>query len=347
VRDLQKIAVARGVVHLVAPRSAGLVLSEGELPLGGGVADFLAGHVDQGLRDPQASAANFAVHDEDRAFGLCDRLLAPEPPIIEISQRLATQLYGIMQRDERVSDGTFAVLLCDAVEAGGTQQRFVALVKLDPSEAYRTVEGMDPAGRQILRLEVESDILPTVRERLQKCAFVCPADPALEYRMLVVDRQRGPGVVSRFFIADFLGAESFLDPAERTARLYRSLRQARNEVADELDAGELVALDDIIGGTVVTRSVNLDDLVGALPLREEVRQRIDEIVSRSLPDRQFDLDREVVQRFVRRRTFEGDNGLRLSVPAEFFEQMISPADAPGTDPGLRRFIIETRKWKEI
>ncbi len=345
-RDLQKIIAAQGVVHLVAPRSGGLVLSEGELPLVGGVADFLAGHVDQGLRDSQAKAANFAVRGEDRAFGLCDRLLAPQTQILEISQQLATQLYEVMQGDDRVSDGTLAVLLCDATDADGAQQRFVALVKLDPSDAYRTVEDTDAVGRHVLRLEVESDILPTVRERVQKCAFIRAADPALEYQMLLVDRQRGPGV-ARFFVTDFLGAELVLDSAERTTRLYRSLRQARNEVADKLNTGELAALDQVVAGTVVARSVNLDDLVEALPVPEEARQRIDELVSRSLPDREFDLDRDVAQRFVRRRTFEGDNGLRLSVPAEFLEQMIRPADAPSTDPHLRRFIIETRTWKEI
>jgi hypothetical protein len=249
-RDLQNIAVARGVVHLVAPRSKGLLLSEAEPPLASGVADFLAGHVDQGLRDPQAKAANFVVHGKDRVSGLCGRLLAPRARLVEISRQLATRLYDVMEGDGRISDGTLAVLLSDATDGDGNRQRFVALLKLDPSDGFRTVEDTDADGRHVLRIELESEILPTVRERVQKCAFVHIANPSAEYEMLLVDRQRGRqrelDVVSRFFVSDFLGAEFVLDPAERTKRLYRSLREARNDVADELDAGELTALEQVI-----------------------------------------------------------------------------------------------------
>ena len=48
----------------------------------------------------------------------------------------------------------------------------------------------------------------------------------------------------------------------------------------------------------------------------------------------------------RRRVFEGDNGLRLSVPAGFFEDMVDVKDILDSQPRRLRITIETLTWKE-
>jgi hypothetical protein len=134
---------------------------------------------------------------------------------------------------------------------------------------------------------------------------------------------------------------------ERTKRLYRSLRAARNAVEQEIDADQLAALDQVIDGAVVQASVNLDTLMAGMPVPEPLRQRIDAAVSRSLPDREFDLDSGVASQFVRRRAYRADNDLRISVKAEF-NQMIQVEDLErGNDETrLRRVWFETRTWTE-
>jgi 37-kD nucleoid-associated bacterial protein len=351
VRDLENIKILRGVSHVIAPREPSklLQLSEVELPLGGGVGEILAAHVDGGLHDSQAKAARFGVRDDASACGACTRLLASHPRLLVLSQQLARTLYAIAEKDERVSDGTLAVLLCQADGAGGTTVRFPAVLKLDPSATLHTVTDEDPAtGKPRVRYEVDPDSLPSRNEKIQKCAFVRAVDPAAEYEMLVVDRQRRAEIVGTFWVRDFLGAELVLDAPERTRRLYRALRSARNEVEQELDATQLAALDQVIGGAVVQASVNIDNLVAALPVPDPIRARVDAVVSRTLPDREFDLDPVVASQFLRRRTFRADNDVRVSVRSEFFEQMIHVEDleAGEEDTRLRKVWFETRTWKE-
>lgn len=241
------------------------------------------------------------------------------------------------------------MLLCKAVTADGTAVRFPAILKLDPSATLHTVIDTDPAsGKQRVRYAVDPASLPSKNERIQKCAFVRSVDPNAEYEMLVVDRQRRAEVVSKFWIGDFLGAELVLDAPERTKRLYRGLRLARNQVESQLDSTQLAALDQVIDGAVVQAQVNLDDLVAALPVPPATRERIDAIVSRTLPDRQFDLDPGVASQFVRRRTYRADNDLRVSVRAEFIQMIHVEDQEPGDDEArLRRVWFETRTWKEI
>ena len=349
-RDLYGIEVRRGVSHVIAPRDATklLQLSAAELPLSGGVGEILAAHVDNGLHDAQAKAAVFADRRDQRACGTFAKLLGKKPRLVELSQQLAHALYAIAENDERVSDGTLAVLLCKGVGADGAEVRFPAVLKLDPSATLHTVIDTDPdTGKPRVRYEVDPTTLPSKNEKIQKCVFVHGVDPDAEFEMLVVDRQRRAETVSKFWVGDFLGADLVLDPPERTKRLYRALKTARNQVEQDLDARQLAALDQVIDGAVVQASVNIDNLVAALPVPDPVRERVDATISRVLPDREFDLDPGVASQFVRRRAYRADNDLRISVKAEF-AQMIHVDDLePGDDESkLRRVWFETRSWKE-
>jgi nucleoid-associated protein YejK len=349
-RDFHDVKILRGVTHVVAPRSPQLLLqlSEAELPLGQGVGDILAAHVDMGLHDVQAKAATFVARRDDDACGILERLLSSRPRLVDLSRQLAQRLYRIAERDARVTDGTLAVLLCEATTSNGNSARFPSILKLDPSAKLRTVTDTEPTTHKLrVRYEVDSATLPSRHEKIQKCAFVREIDQAAEYEMLVVDRQRRAEVVSHFWVRDFLGAELVLDAPERTKRLYRALRSARNEVEQDLEATQLAALDQIIDGAVVGAAVDLDNLVASLPVPQPIRERIDATVSRALPDRQFDLDPGVARQFVRRRAYRADNDLRLSVRADF-AQMIHIDDLePGPEEGrLRRVWFETRTWRE-
>jgi hypothetical protein len=350
VRDLHDIQITRGVTHILAPRDPEqlLQLSEAELPLEGGVADILAAHVEGGLQDVKAKAAKFVDRRDDHACGAFGRLLGGRPRLLENSQELARMLYEIAENDERVSDGTLAVLLCRALDESGSAVRFPAILKLDPSDTLHTVTDTEPATRKRrVRYEVDHNALPSKNEKIQKCVFVQSVDDSAAYEMLVVDRQRRSEKVSTFWVRDFLGAEMVLDAAERTRTLYRSLRSARNEVEQDLDALQLRALDQVIEGAVVQATVNVDALVAGLPVPEEVRTRIDARVSRALPDREFDLDPEVARQFIRRRTFRADNGLRVSIEAAHADMLhVEDVERGDEETRLRRVWFETRSWKE-
>lgn len=349
-RDFHDIEIVRGVSHVIAPRdaAAGLRLSEVELPLDPAVTEILAAHVAGGLRDDQAKAAVFVERGDGHASAVLAKLLGPRPRLVDVSQELARRLYDIAAKDQRVSDGTLAVLTCNAVDGEEGVVRFPAVLKLDPSATLHTVQDTDPAtGKDRVRYEVDPSSLPSKHERIQKCAFLSPSGMGAEYELLVVDRQRRGETVSAFWLRDFLGAELALDARERTRRLYRGLLAARNEVEQDLNAGQLAALDRVIAGAVVGAAVNVDALVASLPVPEEIRQRVDAVLSRTLPDREFELDADVAGQFLRRRAWRADNDLRVSVRSEFASMVTVEDLEPGDgETRLRRVSFETRTWKE-
>lgn len=248
----------------------------------------------------------------------------------------------MVRQDSRISDGALIVALCQATSDAGSVA-LLSLLKLDPAAGFRTEEAtLD--GKRVVRLVVEDDILPSVRERLQKAAFVVPDGTGFDYRLLVVDKQVAPE--AQWFISDYLGAEAILGPRERTDRLYDAFKKARNEVEPDLSATRLVALERALDGALAATHVNLDALIPTLPVPEDIRTRIDARVSQELPDREFALDPEFGRSLVRRVIYEGDNSLRLSVPEEFFDQMVDVDDVEGEDPPLRLVTIKTRTWRK-
>lgn len=346
-RPVVDVTLSRCVLHLVAPKGGGLELSERDLPMpeGEDIYTFFTAHIMRGLHDSQTQAANFVAVRADRTSGWCQRLLTHPDEFLDLSQQIAQQLYEVMARDARVADGTLAVITYRATSDGGPAD-YIALLKLDPSDAFRPVTLTDGDGLTYLGLEVAQDIMPSTRERLHKSVFIQLTDQEADYNLLVLDRQT-EAAVARFYISDFLGAELAFDDRRRTETLYRALQAARSRIAPRLAADDLKALDMSIGGVMVGHAINLDQWLPTLPVAAEDRQVFETVVAEALPDREFDLDEGIRSRFVRRRRFQGDNGLVVQMDARFFDDMVEIEDVPNTNPPVRRVVITTREWREV
>ena len=104
-----------------------------------------------------------------------------------------------------------------------------------------------PSREELSSVSLLQDALPTLRERLQKCAFVRTVRPGDDYHLLVLDRQV-PDVSARFFMEGFLGAEVAFDDKALTEGLYRALIAARSSLQQTLPMDRLVALDEATTG---------------------------------------------------------------------------------------------------
>src|ERR1035437_2906138 len=129
--------------------------------------------------------------------------------------------------------------------------------------------------------------------------------------MMLLDLESKKGrteKVSLFFRQTFMGAEFSLDARTRTDLLYRCLVSAGNELrtTHRIDDGQEEVLHAAIDHAVASTSVSVDAFIDSLPLPAPERERINEIVSASLPDREFEIDTTFMQRLTKRRRFRGD-----------------------------------------
>lgn len=343
-RHLTDIKIHQAAVHVVAPRRGELLRSSTQIELDEGVQSFLSAHVKKGLVDGNAIAANFRVTGTDRAEGVCRSIIKSAKSFVPRSGALAKMLFDASrsagQVDARVSDGTLVVARCSASNAGATT-RFVALLKLDPSDAYRAEES-EVDGRPVIRLVVQPNTLPSPRERLQKGAFIQAVGS--DFDALAVDHQRRGTVVSDFFLDGFLGLEAASDDVERTRNFYRTMQRTFDDTKHQLSTTEYTTLDTFLRGAISGGSVDVDAITEALPAPPAVKEEFTAVLD-SLPDRHFDTDEATVVALLQRRTFRGDHGLRVSARSPHFDDMVdvrTPAD--GSDDYI--ITIRTKEWSE-
>jgi 37-kD nucleoid-associated bacterial protein len=346
-RYVEKIGLERAILHQVDPGSAGLRLSSRELPLDDSpkLAEFLAGHVRNGLKDSQTRAAKWMPSETPAQVPTaCQALLDGTQDLITASHQLATALHAAIGDDQRVARGALAVCVyCDAAVSGPDTEHFIALVKLDPSDVFRPEWQTDENGQSYLSVSELPDALPTLHERLQKCAFVRASRPGDEYQLLVLDRQVAD-VSARFFMEGFLGAEVAFDDKALTEGLYRALITARRQLQATLPVDRLIVLDDAIRGLFAGETVDLGEWLPTLPPAE--RNAIDNEVQQRHLDRAFPLDRSTQLRLLGGKIrYRGDNGLQVQVDRDSYSDMVKLREIEGQVPRRFRVIIETSTWE--
>jgi hypothetical protein len=354
VRYVSNVQLDDAIVHIInSEHSNTCILSERPIPLAASsqLVDYFATHIVNALRDPTARAARFRALASDNVAGICGCLVSGGIDLVTGSRHLAERLHEIVANDARIKPGSLAVIAYRA-NRGTTTERYLALMKIDPTSALRPKTECDNQGRLYISFEVASDIMPTTREKLQKCAFVQSLAPRLDYDMMLLDRQvnsQDSQPVAKFFSDTFLGATMALDSQQRTHRFYRAAVSAQNQLRAQLAPQESDSLRQAIDTAITSEWLNLDSWLAALPLAEPQKERVSEVIAQQLPDREFEIDRSYANKLLVKRKFAGDYDLRVEVSADNLESVIRSTERveePG-EPPRWRIVIETERWDEV
>jgi len=270
--------------------------------------------------------------------------------LVEGSRKLAQQLYDIIAKDKRINPCDLAVCFYQA-ENQNCASRYLALLNIEPSEVFRHTRVCDNQGHMYVNFEIETEAMPTIGEKLQKCAFIQQLEPRPEYDMMLLDRQKKGKDVAKFFVKDFMGATLAFDAKQRTSNLYKGLISAHNKIRSELQPHENEFLDQAIQVAIKSDRINIDTWIQGLSLSEKHKQQIEQIVLQKLPDREFEIDKTYAQNLIRKRSFRGDYGLKIVIEAseDKYKKVIKsvePVEKPGTPP-YYRIEIHTEKWEEV
>jgi nucleoid-associated protein YejK len=364
-RDITDIQIDELIMHIVDPirkdadskredgeKEAGRsVFSKRTLPLEENpeIAKYFVSHILASLRDSAAKAARFNATGECRK--ICTSLLNGGTDLVSGSKQLAENLCEIITRDCRISSGDLVVCF---FREKGRPNRYLSLIKLDPSEVFRHVTLKDDQSREYVSFQLEKEIMPTTRERLQKCAFIRKSDPGSEYDMILLDRQikqleKLP--IARFFVEDFLGAELALDAKQRTDRLYTSFVRAQNDMLEknEITAAKYENLTSAINNVMVSDHINIATFIDSLDLPETQREKLLSDISEDLPDQEFEVDHTYAQEKIKKRVYRGSYGLKVEINDKYYDEVIvktEKKEEPGKPP-YYEVVIHTKKWEMI
>jgi 37-kD nucleoid-associated bacterial protein len=347
-RDSTGIEIKELIVHAVNPRQPeGFFLSERCIPLNTGemlsnkLTEYFCAHIKKSLGDAATKAARFKALSENtpqEVSNLCQAVIREELDIVSASRNLAENLKIIIENDGRISPGNLIMCLYQAENY--PDQRYIALMKMDPSDVFRQKIVTDEKG-QFVTFEIEDSVMPTTQERLQKCAFI--RAQAKDYDMMLLDRQAQKNV-AQFFTRDFLQAEFALDDRERTSKFYRGVTNAMNDIRTELSPDQNRLITSMSRNAVRQKDVNIDNWVESLPLDEKHKKVFTQKLS-GLTDREFLIDQAFYTKLGKRAKYSGDCGLSISIDLADKERIISE-QAPKKDDEPWVITIQTMKWQQ-
>jgi hypothetical protein len=328
-------------------------------------AAFLAGHVAHSLSDSAIKGARFVAYAADAAPGIIQRLVRGRR-FVPDSQALARLAYDLMASDQRIRPpGLLAVLRYTTGDAPKVTS--VAVLKLDKGGRFGWVTRADQDGTTYWDLEETGNVAPAAGERLHKAAFVGPLDAATlaglappgempeapdgsrldaastgdgtatpRHQFLVLDSQVRDG--ADWWRTKFLLAAPAFTDRECAELWHKGALAGSNRLRGRLDRDRQAALDQAIRSAIVGGRLNVNSWTEALDLPEELRAEFREEIDDRLPDHEFEIDDEVRKKY-RKATWTGDYGLRVTIDADYEEQV----QAEPIDDGWL-VTIRTSRW---
>jgi hypothetical protein len=330
-RDALDVHVERAIVHILNHRQQKLVFSEADLPLQSEpeFQKYLDDQVKNALGDSETRAARFVPEGDGTTASLCYATLRNKEQLLDSSQQLAQRLFHAMGTDGRITPGSLIVCLYTATNYRA--RSFLALIKIDPSDALVQKIEKDRRGRRIVGFDIRTDVMPTAREKLQKAALIQPKRKENDYDLLLLDRQVAKAAAN-FFAKDFLNAAPVLDACARTERFYIGAQIAYNRLAQPPREGQPVltpeqadVLLEQIEAALKAKTLDVDTWPANLDLPDEAKRVIAEEIERRLPtDRQFNIDAEYAQKkLVNKYRFRGDYGVLIEVEADHYKTVVT------------------------
>lgn len=317
---ITKIAIRKVIVHLLDNKENNLYLSQRQAIIGADVKDWLAKHIANAMSEDRTRIADF---DETITENLIKSdimgIFKNPKRFVPCSQSCAKHLFQIMQSDKRISPGDMVVVL---FSNNKDPDFHIAILKMDPQQIV-THNVEDKKGVKYITLVPGGEGLPSPKQRLQKAAICVNPKARMKYEIIVLDNQiallEKEGRIANFFAGQFLGCKLTLTDRERTLNIHKHTKKfIEKKFPGQQAFGLNTNLNDIIGGA---HHVNVKQLSKQLFDQEDTQKEyMSHLEQEDFLDREFDIDREWVEKHLRKREIRTKEGIRIVGTAVNFKE---------------------------
>ena len=348
-----EVSIERLILHHLDHRAGQCDLVDAVATLDETSQRFFAGHVASAAERADWHARFRA--DDDAVPAQLSALLGDDDQFVHASRALAERLYHYMcERSGNIAPGDFVAI---AYHIGDEPERYVALLKMDPDQQRLARRFTRHGAGWRVAISLADNLLPEARS-LQKCALISrAAEASASFRVRLLDTQAGPRSdgVAAFFYRDFLAA-SLTASARRQTRLF--LTETNNWLAQY---GAAFQPRELLAFYAARRQALTDEIVrlrpfaaAALPQRPDLAEELTRRLISSVlddPDLQgehpfFPVDRAAAKSYLEKVTLELDGGMRLTVSAARFEELVRLAEER-TEEGKLRLSLDSLVMREV
>lgn len=178
--------------------------------------EFFSLHISNALFAKQIKTCIFTHENAAILLDCCEiaNNFKDDQIFISNSQNMTHSLFNTMKATSTKSSGTLIFIVYSLKD-----KKYLAIMKMDPNNGIQV-------DLKSYKLKVQKDMLPSVNEKLHKCAFI-ELDPNLwdkPVHLRVLDKQQVTGEVSKYFINSFLESKPVMDNQMMTELVSENLR---------------------------------------------------------------------------------------------------------------------------
>lgn len=332
-QSIESIELNRLVIHGVHNMAPEPDIADKEEVLSESLRHFFEEHIRNCIRTPSARTAKF--NDANGTVSACAAAIIDKPETFVEQCRViglwfAHNVGSTSQMQTFLAIGLFTDL--------DTEDRYLALLKLDPIRAFVRREGSEFEQIQIL---------PDPSRQLLRFAIVRPRSDEQRYDLLFrnqpASRDEDPDTSSMWLDA-FLESYEVATPRQMTQLVVREtekwIEANQEEIEDETAAQLRAAV------RTIAQSDEMDvEAIAAAAIADE-RQReeyIGRLLDKGLTETVFRPDRDWAQKSSRKTTYVCDDGVQISGPSDAIDDVVQIL--PKTADRKTRIVIETRKFQ--
>lgn len=344
-KEARGIQICNLAVHILDNKSVPpqATLSDAESDVSSEINTFFASHIEKSLGDDNAKIAKFSRADGE-VRRLCLETFEEKKTFIKNSKRMAELLFTPMRQTRAISPGDMVVCLYEAENIDG---QFLGIFKMDLAAAFAH-RISHHSGRTTVHVTPQDNILPSPRQKLQKCVFIRPPKDN-EYDMVILDNQishlTDAAGVANFFCRTFLECELWQTDREKT-RLFRTLTTKWTQQRySELEPSEADLISKAARQAILGKSISVREFTNVV-IPERLRaDYATYLQDHNLRDLEFSPDHQYAEQATRKKKFRADGGITISGDADQFENVVS-VDLERDAQNRVTVTIKTTQWIE-
>lgn len=333
-QSIEAIELERLVIHGFSNLAPEPDIADREEVLSEGLRHFFEEHIRNCLKCTSIKTARF--HSSSATVSTCADAIIREPEsFMEQCRAIGLWFAHHMETSSQVQTFLAIALFTDL----DTDNRYVALLKMDPIKAYVRRTGGQESFEQI-------SILPDPARQLARYAIVRPYDDESRYDIVFrnqpASKDEDPATAAMWLEA-FLEAYEVATPRRMTQLVVKETENWIVQNEEQIDEEAAAKLRNAVRTMVQSDEIDIEAIAEQVLANETQREDyIGRLLDKGLTETSFVPDRDWAERASRKTTYLCDCGVQISGPSDAIDDIVQIL--PKTPDRKTRLVIETRKF---
>ncbi|KXZ40219.1 hypothetical protein SAMN05661008_00229 [Alkalithermobacter thermoalcaliphilus JW-YL-7 = DSM 7308] len=327
------------VIHVLDKNNPTPILNDFEGEIDEQVSIFFEKHIKRGLKDDDNKKAKFL---DDTIKNLCEEIIYDNTTFLENSKQIAIRLFESINKSKNSTSCDLAICLYSIEE-----NYYLAILALDYKKAYtHFIEFVEDKFKiKIVENEVA---LPSLSQRLKRCAFVGLSGKNDEYDLIVLDKDAiKEGSEENFFLSNFLKCQIVLDDKDKT-KIFKSSSEKwiQSSLQDEIELAQ-VFRENLTQTLKDSEKVDIQEFICKVTDDDILKESfINYMSDEGIQEESFNIDKKWVSKKLKTKTIKTDTGFEIKANLEEFEDYFKYQTKKNSDGSIDIIIKNVKFYEE-